>query len=116
MATELNLTMNETLLWTAVIAVLLPMASLKNEFNAMNKERLRLGRPRYNYFWKECALKKEFMASNGAGSLSIGCLAAAILSAYDFGTVQVVLTSLGVLFLAIMIKKRQEGYNRIRDG
>ena len=108
--------MNETILWTGIIAVLLPVASLKNEFSAINAERVRRGRPRYNYFWKDCALKKEFVASNGAGTLFIGCLAGAILSADGFGVVQVVLICFAVFFLAIMIKTRQEGYNTIRDN
>lgn len=107
--------MAQTLLLIAFIALFLPVVSLQSEFHAMNAERERLGRPRYNQFWKDCALKKEFVASNGAGTLFIACLAGAILSADGIGAAQVVLAGLGVFFLAIMIKKRHEGYNRMRN-
>lgn len=105
----------QTLLLIALIALTLPVASLKQEFISMNAERNRLGLPLIEDFWKDCVLKKEFLVSNCAAMLSIVCLATALLSEIYFDFASIILVSMAVPLLAIMINQRLAGYRRMRE-
>ena len=106
----------QTLLLIGLIALLLPVASLKQELISIDAERNRLGLPCIEDFWKDCVLKKEFLVSNCAAMLCIVCLATALLNdGYFSRFAQIMLVASAVLLLAIMINQRLAGYRRMRE-